>query len=270
MAGDIMYHIGFGRGDLGDPPPLIALLSGDPERARQIARDAPGVIFEKKLSENRGLNSYLARLPNGRRFISATSGMGAPSLSIVVNELAQLGIRVIIRVGTSGSIQSDVAMGSVVITRAALCRQGAADDIAPREYPAAANPFRTVALVQAAREMNADWHIGLTASVDTFFEGQERTSSSANKTLMRHLRGMNDEYRALNILNFEMEAGTLFKIGSVYGIATGCVCAIIAARTESEHPNLQAKERAVRDAIRIALRAAETFDDEYMQPRYWR
>lgn len=270
MAEDILYHIGFGKGDLGEPPPLIALLSGDPDRARHIAREAPGVTFEKKLSENRGLNSYLARLPNGRRFISATSGMGAPSLSIVVNELVQLGIRVIIRVGTSGSIQSDVSMGSVVITRAALCRQGAADDIAPREYPAAANPFLTMALVQAAREFNTAWHIGITASVDTFFEGQERTDSSVNKKLLRHLRGMTDEYRALNILNFEMEAGTLFKIGCVYGIATACICAIIAARTQGENPDLQAKERAVRDAIRIALRAAETFDDEYMQPRYWR
>ena len=95
------------------------------------------MTLEKNLSENRGLNSYLARLPNGRRFISATSGMGAPSLSIVVNELVQVGVRVIIRVGTSGSIQSDVKMGSVVITRAALCRQGAADDIAPDDYPAA-------------------------------------------------------------------------------------------------------------------------------------
>jgi uridine phosphorylase len=270
MSDDLLYHVGFTKSELGDAPPLIALLSGDPERARHIARDVPGVHLEKKLSENRGLHSYLARLPNGRRFISATSGMGAPSLSIVANELVQAGIRVLIRVGTSGSIQPDVRLGSVVITRAALCRQGAADDIAPAEYPAAANPFVTMALVNAAREVGADWHIGITASVDTFFEGQERTASSANKKLLRHLRGMTEEYRALNILNFEMEAGTLFKLGSVYGVATGCICAIIADRSESESPDLQAKERAVHDAIQVALRAAETFDEDYMQARYLR
>lgn len=270
MSDDTFYHIGFGKKDLGSEPPLIALLSGDPERARLIARATPGVTFEKKLSENRGLHSYVARLPNGRRFISATSGMGAPSLSIVVNELVQAGARVLIRVGTSGSIQSDVQMGSVVITRAALCRQGAADDIAPEEYPASANPFLTLALVDAARELKVDWHIGITASVDTFFEGQERSESSANKALLRHLVGMTEEYRALNILNFEMEAGTLFKMASVYGFAAACVCAIIADRTQSEDPDLQAKERATRDCIRVALRAAETFDDEYIQPRYWR
>jgi hypothetical protein len=95
MDKEVKYHIGFGRADLGENPPTLALLSGDPERARRIAQEHPMLTFEKKLSENRGLNSYIARLPSGRRIISATSGMGAPSLSIVVNELAQLGVRVV-------------------------------------------------------------------------------------------------------------------------------------------------------------------------------
>lgn len=270
MKNDVLYHIGFGKSDLGDPPPLIALLSGDPERARHIAQDAPGVTLEKNLSENRGLNSYLARLPNGRRFISATSGMGAPSLSIVVNELVQVGVRAILRVGTSGAIQANVKMGSIVITRASLCRQGAADDIAPGEYPAAANPFLTMALVDAARELNADWHIGVTASVDTFFEGQERAESSANKALLRALRGVTEEYRGLGILNYEMESGTLFKMGGVYNLATACVCAVIANRTQGENPDLDAKARAVRDAIGVALRAAEIFDEQYFDARFCR
>lgn len=264
------YHIGFGRTALGEEAPVLALLAGDPERARQIAQNGPGVTLVKKLSENRGLNSYLARLPNGRPFISATSGMGAPSLSIVVNELVQVGVRGILRVGTSGAIQSEVKMGSVVITRAALCRQGAANDIAPVEYPAAANPFFTLALVDAARALGVDWHIGVTASVDTFFEGQERTESSANKKLLRGLREVTAEYRALGILNYEMEAGTLFKMGGVYGFAAACICGVIANRTQGEEPDLDAKDRAVRDAIRVALKAIEGFPLEYLESRYAR
>ncbi len=268
MSDETLYHIGFGARDLGDPPPLIALLSGDPERARQIAQETEGVTLDRKLSENRGLHSYIVRVPSGRRILSATSGMGAPSLSIVVNELVQVGIRAMIRVGTSGAIQSHVKLGSIVISRAALTRQGAADDIAPPSYPAAANPFLTMALVDAARELGVDWHIGVTASVDTFFEGQERTHSSANKALLRHLRGVTEEYRALGILNYEMECGTLFKMGGVYRIATACVCGIIAERVQSEHPDPEAKVRAVRDAVRVAVRAAETFDEAYLQLRY--
>lgn len=264
------YHIGFSRDDLGDNPPIIALLSGDPDRARRIAYDTPGVQAEKVLSENRALNSYLVALPSGRRIVSATSGMGAPSLSIVVNELVDVGIRAIIRIGTSGSIQPDVQAGSVVISRAALCRQGAANDIAPLEYPSAAHPFLTVALVEAARELQVDWHLGITASVDTFYEGQERTESSANKRLLRWLQGINEEYRALNILNYEMETGTLFKMAGVYGFAAATICAIVADRTTSEGVIPERKARAEQAAIQVALRAVEQVPTDYLQPAYCR
>jgi uridine phosphorylase len=211
------------------------------------------------LSEHRGLNSYIGSLSSGRRLISATSGMGAPSLSIVVNELIQVGIRQIIRVGTCGSIQPHVPAGSVVITRASLCRQGAANDIAPIEYPAAADPFLTVALVQAARELGVAHHVGITASVDTFYEGQER-GESANPHLLRWLHGITEEYRRLNILNYEMESGTLFKMAGAYGFAAGCVCAVIAQRTSGEQVAIDQKAAAVEQAIRVALRAAERLE----------
>ena len=269
-ATDIKYHLGFGRADLGDDPPTLALLCGDPERTRAIALETAGVHCERELSTRRGLNSYLLRLDNGKRLLAATSGMGAPSLSIVVNELFDLGVRQMIRVGTCGSIQEDVEVGSQVISRAALCRQGAASDIAPVEYPAAANPFLTQALVEAAEQLSLPWHLGITASVDTFYEGQERTTSSANKHLLRRLQGTTEEYRHLNILNYEMEAGTLFKMAGVYGFAAACVCGVLADRTSSEAVVMARKEAAVDGAIRVALQATAMLDPRYLQPAYLR
>ncbi len=252
MSEERCYHIGFGSADLNKPAPTIALLCGDPSRARRIAQETEGVSCLKTLSENRGLNSYLCRLDNGVNFVAATSGMGAPSLSIVVNELVRVGIKTIIRVGTCGSIAEQVKVGSVVISQAALCRQGAATDIAPIEYPAAADPFITVALVAAAQQLNIDHHLGLTASVDTFYEGQERNDSS-NPHLLRHLHGVTEEYRRLNILNYEMEAATLFKMGLVYGFSAGCVCAVLAERVSSEQVFVEQKRQAEKDTVRLAL-----------------
>lgn len=255
-ASQRFYHIGFGRDDLGSEPPTVALISGDPDRARMIAET--NLRDLRMLSEHRGLNSYVGLLPNGRPVLSATSGMGAPSLSIVVNELVQVGIRSIIRIGTCGSIQPHVLPGSVVISRAALCRQGAANDIAPVEYPAAADPFIAVGLVEAARAQQIEHHLGITASVDTFYEGQER-SESANPYLMRWLQGINEEYRHLNILNYEMECGTLFKMAGVYGFAAGCICGVVAQRTSSEQIVFDQKGVAVERAIAVAIRAVEQF-----------
>lgn len=256
MTGKRLYHLGFGRDDLGGESPTVALLSGDPERAGFIA--ANYLQDGRLLSANRGLNSYVGDLA-GRSLLSATSGMGAPSLSIVVNELVQLGIRQVIRVGTCGSIQDFVPAGSIVISQAALCRQGAANDIAPVEYPATADPFLTVALVQAARQLGVEYHLGITASVDTFYEGQER-ADSANPYLMRSLQGITAEYRRLNVLNYEMECGTLFKMAGVYNFAAACVCAVIAQRTSSEDVLLERKEVAVNNAIAVAVKAVEDLE----------
>jgi uridine phosphorylase len=246
-----LYHIGFAKENLGNNPPQIALLSGEPERSRFIAQHYLQDV--RLLSEYRGLNSYLGYLPNGQPLLAATSGMGAPSLSIVVNELVQVGIKTIIRVGTCGSIQPHVQVGSIVISQGALSRQGAANDIAPIEYPAVADPFLTVALVETARKLNIIYHLGITASVDTFYEGQERSQSSANPYLQRWLSGITEEYRHLNILNYEMEAATLFKMAGVYGFAAGCLCAVVAQRTEAENIVLKDKDLAVQQAIRVAI-----------------
>jgi uridine phosphorylase len=180
-------------------------------------------------------------------------------MSIVVNELVQTGITTIIRIGTSGSIQDRVRAGEVVIGSGALTNQGAALDIAPPEFPAVADPFLTVALADAARALDVAHHVGVMASVDTFFEGQERSSTSANKHLLRRLRGMIDEYQGLGVLNFEMEAGTLFKMGVVYGFAAACVCGIIAQRGEAEEPQHDIKDAAIDRAIRVAVAAADAW-----------
>ncbi len=257
MSASPLYHIGFSRQQLGDPAPQIALLCGDPQRSRQIAEETPELTLLQALSQERGLNSYLVSLPDGTPLLIATSGMGGSSLSIVVNELFQVGIRQMIRVGTCGAIADTVSVGDIVISRGALCRQGAADDIAPVEYPAAADPFLTVALVEAARSLGVPWHLGITASVDTFYEGQERTQSSANRHLLRRLQGITEEYRRLNILNYEMEAGTLFKMAGVYDFSAACVCAVLADRKQSESVDRAMKELAVRRAVQVTLHAVQ-------------
>ena len=250
-----LYHIGFGKSDLGVDAPQTVLLSGEPERSRYIARTYLQNV--KLLSEYRGLNSYSGNLPDGKPILVATSGMGASSLSIVVNELMQVGIKRFIRIGTCGSIQPHVSVGSIVVSQAALCRQGAALDIAPVEYPAVADPYLTIALVNTAQKLGIRCHLGITASVDTFYEGQERIDSSANSQLQPWLRGITATYRQLNILNYEMEAGTLLKMAGVYGFSAGCVCAVVAQRTVAETIVVADKDDTVNKAIEVAVKSLE-------------
>ncbi|NCS54046.1 MAG: nucleoside phosphorylase [Microcystis aeruginosa G13-05] len=215
------YHLNFSSEDLGTAKPTITLLSGEPERSRYIAETY--LQNASLLSDYRGLNSYLGYLDNSTPILLATSGMGAPSLSIVVNELIQVGIKTIIRIGTCGAIQNRIKIGDIIISQAALCRQGAANDIAPLEYPAVADPFLTVDLVKSAQFLGVNY------------------------------QGITEEYRRLNILNYEMEAGTLFKMAGVYGFTAACICGVIAERSKEEGISLESKQQAIEKAIQVAI-----------------
>jgi uridine phosphorylase len=78
---------------------------------------------------------------------------------------------------------------------------------------------------------------------------------SANSHLQRWLQGITEEYRHLNVLNYEMETGTLFKIGGVYGFTACCVW-VVAQRTEGENVVMESKAGAVENAIKVAIDTA--------------
>ena len=65
-----------------------------------------------------------------------------------------------------------------------------------------------------------------------------------------------------------MEAGTLFKMASVYGLGAACVCAVIAARTEDESVSQAAKAKAEADAIDVAVHAVDDISPDYLDAHH--
>ncbi len=104
--------------------------------------------------------------------IVCSTGIGGPSTSIAVEELAQLGVRTFLRIGTTGAIQPHINVGDVLVTTASVRLDGASLHFAPMEFPAVADFACTTALVEAAKSIGATTHIGVTASSDTFYPGR--------------------------------------------------------------------------------------------------
>jgi uridine phosphorylase len=80
---------------------------------------------------------------------------------------------------------------------------------------------------------------------------------------MRSLQGITEEYRRLNVLNYEMESGTLFKMAGVYNFAAACVCGVVAQRMKSENVILEKKDVAVQNAIAVAVHTVENFEGRF-------
>lgn len=234
-SNEVMYHIALSKEMIEGAEYVI--LPGDPYRVESLAKSFDPNA--KHLKSNREHTSYLADF-HGQKVLVCSTGMGAPSTCIAVEELAMIGLKYFLRVGTSGGIQSYTNLGDIIISSAAVRLEGASSHYAPIEYPAVASLEFTNDLISGAKKIDVPFHVGITASSDTFWPGQERKDNYSGYMLRRFKDSM-AEWRALNVLNFEMEASALFVLCNVFGLHGACLCGIIAKREESEKVSVETK-----------------------------
>ncbi|ADV65192.1 uridine phosphorylase [Desulfurococcus mucosus] len=241
------YHLQVKPGDVS----RYILLPGDPERVPWIAS-----FWEKSwlVARHREYVTYSGYYKGV--FVSATStGIGAPATAIAVEELARVGGDTFIRVGTTGALRSDIRVGDIVISTGAVRLEGTSRHYVMPEYPAVASYDVVMALVEAADSLGVRYHVGLTASSDSFYVGQERPGF--RDYLPPFQRGLVSYLRSINVLNFEMEASLIFTLANIYGLRAGAVCAAIANR-ETEEFIVNA---GVGDAIRVANEAVKILSE---------
>ena len=172
-----------------------------------------------------------------------------------MEELAQLGIRTFLRVGTTGAIQPNINVGDVLVTTASVRLDGASLHFAPMEYPAVADFDCTTALVAAAKEIGATTHVGVTASSDTFYPGQERYDTFSGRVVSR-FKGSMEEWQSMGVMNYEMESATLLTMCSSQGLRAGMVAGVIVNRTQQEIPNAETMKQTESHAVKIVVEAA--------------
>jgi uridine phosphorylase len=245
------YHLNLQKRQIKNAE--IALLPGDPFRvakiAKQIKKYFGGHIAE--LAWKREFKTVLCCI-NKKSVLVTSTGIGGPSTSIVIEELAMLGIRTFMRVGTTGAIQKKIKPGDVVITTGSVRLDGASTHYAPIEYPAVAHHEIVHSLIKAAIKSNVRYHVGITASSDTFYPGQERYDSFS-KYVLKRFQGSMKEWQKLHVLNYEMESSAVLTLCSAMGLKGGCVSGVIdnpILKEQITEKNLMAGEE---NAIKVAV-----------------
>jgi uridine phosphorylase len=177
-----------------------ALLPGDPGRALTLAQD---LLDSPRMSNhNRGLWGYTGTTPSGRSLTIQSTGIGGPSAAIVLHELAELGVRRAIRVGTCGAAAEEPALASLLIATEAVAGDGASRALgAPEIVPASrALSEALAASAPAARPVRV-------ATGDLYYGGPAPPDGA---------------------VAVEMEAAALFALGASLGIEVGCILAVAA------------------------------------------
>ena len=245
-----VFHLGLTKAMLEGAQ--LAITPGAPERVERIARllDKP-----KFLVATREFTSWLGYIGD-KAVVVCSTGIGGPSVSIAVEELAQLGVRTFLRIGTTGAIQPHINVGDILVTTGAVRLDGASQHFAPLEYPAVADFACTSALYQAAKaHAKQQVYVGITAASDTFYPGQERYDTYSGK-VWRRFRGSLQQWQELNVMNFEMESATLFTMCSALGLRAGMIAGAIVNRTQQEIPNEDAIKHIEENAVLIVVKAA--------------
>jgi len=198
-------HVRANQGDYAE----ACLLPGDPLRAKHIAETFMEDVVQR--NSERGMLGYTGTF-EGKPVSVQSSGMGCPSAAIVIEELVQLGVKKIVRVGTCGGLQPHHALGDMIVAVSAVPADGTARHYVGGEPHVPTADWELVhAAVHAAKELEQPLRVGAIASSDTFYDPDPE----------RHKR-----WSSRGVLGVEMEAAVLFTIGALRGVKAGCLLTV--------------------------------------------
>ena len=199
---EIQYHIQCKKGDVG----RYCILPGDPGRCGKIAAFFDDPV---KVQSNREYTTYTGTLL-GEKVSVVSTGIGGPSASIAMEELANIGADTFIRVGTCGGIRLDVKSGDVVVATGAIRMEGTSREYAPIEFPAVADLQVANALVESARQQGFTCHAGVVQCKDAFYGQHEPETKPVSYELMNKWQA----WLRLGCLASEMESAALFTVAA--------------------------------------------------------
>lgn len=224
------------RAQPGDVAPIV-LLPGDPARATRVAERLDDA---RCYNQYRGLLGYTGSY-KGTAVSVQTTGMGAPSAAIVVEELALLGARVVIRIGTGGGTRDDIQASDLIVATSACAFDGTTRQYMGEGYEPQAADRVVRALVDAAEAAVARYHVGPVATEDALYAVTEQTR---------------EELAARGVLAQEMEASAIFTVAALRGLDAGCLLTV--SNAAGQHERLRDDELlpAIDRMITVALEAA--------------
>jgi DeoD family purine-nucleoside phosphorylase len=214
------------------------LLPGDPLRAKYIAEtffDGP-----RQVNSERGMLGFTGE-HRGHPVSVQASGMGCPSAGIVVEELVQLGVKRVLRVGTCGGLQPGLSMGDLIVAISAVPADATATHVIGGEPHAPTADWELVhEAVHQAKELGKKVRVGPIVSADVFYNPDA---------------GQYQRWSDRGILGVEMEAAMVFTLGALRKIQTGCLLLVSDIVVEGEFKRISDEEmrRAVDEMTELAL-----------------
>lgn len=197
------------RGDIGE----FVLLTGDPARVDRIAAR---LTLARTMAHNREFYTVTGE-HRGQRVSVVSSGIGAPSAAIALEELHQLGARAVVRLGTIMGVGAP--LGAFTLSTGAARFEGTSPAYLPLTYPAVPNWPLAVAIYTASQRAGLDMRAGITVTYDAFYP------QMAPALVGRGLPDMN-QLREADVQGLDMETALLYILGMRLKLAVAAACVV--------------------------------------------
>lgn len=232
-------HVRAEKGDYAE----ACLVPGDPLRAKYVAEKF--LEGAEQRNAERGMLGYTGTY-KGRPVSVQSTGMGCPSAAIVFEELIQLGVKRLVRIGTCGGLQPDLELGDLIVALSAVPSDKTALTYTGGEPHAPTASWELVhGAVHAAKELGKPVRVGPIVSSDVFYDPD---------------KGRAQRWSDRGILAVEMEAAVLFTLGGMRKVQTGCLLTVSDVVVESEFVRISDEElrAAVDQMTELALETITT------------
>jgi Uridine phosphorylase len=254
------------------------IVVGDPGRVPVVSKYFDKIEFQ---THNREMHTHTG-IFNNKRITVLSTGMGTDNLDIVINELdALVNIDLkertikekhtslnIVRLGTSGALQADIPVDSLVMSTHGLGldgllnfykdENGIIDKVLTEAFirqtgwdPNLAKPYVVKCSETLENKMGDGLLKGITATASGFYgpQGRELRLKLAHPDMNEKIE--NFEFNGHKIVNFEMETSALYGLSALLGHHALTICAIIANRVIKQFSNDH--EKIIENLIQLVL-----------------
>lgn len=244
---------------MGGTPETISkyvLFSGDPWRVnvlKQYLEEPQQVAFMREFNTYTGLYK-------GERITVTSTGIGAPSAAIAMEEMYECGMEVAVRMGTVMSLQDDM-LGHFIIPLGSMRRESTSKTYVEESYPAVADLELLNILNQTAADFGKRSLNGISCTMDGFYS--QMHDSRFSKEWGRDMAPVFEKLKAMHVTGIDMESACMLTVGRLMGVKTAVITMVTVLENLKEV--LKGQERT--DAEDLLCRAALEGIWRYAQTR---
>ena len=226
------------------------IIPGSTGRSKYIAENFLDSCSLVVLTSSRGHDVYLGNIKDTEIKVGVVStGMGCPSLDIIVTELIKLGVKSFVRVGTSGSLNINKApLGSIVIATGAVRDESTSSNYVPKGFPSISNFELTKELQETAQQLNIKHSLGIVHTKDSLYSREFLNGPLSNES-EKYMKVLEKS----GVIASEMESSHLFVLGSIYAVKTATVLSVIGGGDDPFGLPDKDKQNVIHESIQVVI-----------------